>query len=147
MEKIINQPYVNKVLEPFFGRTLRITEGSLVFPESSMSTGFIMEPTGMGLSLYLKSDSSKNLNDSLDNLFFKSVRAADLYPGDLDRLAKDFDESKHLESYEKLYKKMHSHFMDNFKIKIGLIYIAGIETIEIRSNGFKINDTTFVIEK
>lgn len=149
-KKIINQSYINEVLKPFIGKELRITEGSLLFPETSIETGFKIETTGWGICLYADQDSSGEFAKNMRELLHKSFRETGYFTLNLNRLdTNNFkDDVKYPPSGENdLWPKVEKYFMENLKVKIGQIYISSIQTIEIRQNGFKINDTFFRIRK
>ena len=145
METIFNKEYVQTILLPFVGKTLRMRTQSedktfsIPFAlENSIESTFQIAFDNAGIKFLLKDNFY--IKRDLKEVFRGALKDTEIYPFSLDKFLKE-------ESKEDcvVFKRIVEYFEKNFNPQIAFTYYTMIKSLRVDDNGFVLNGIKFII--
>lgn len=148
MKDLFTKEYVDSVLSPFIGKTLRMrtesVDGKFKVPfilETSMESSFVLETNVFGLSFTLKDNFY--LKRDLMECMRVSIRKMGITMK-VDSIIQELDNES---EYTDFTKVIVEDMMDRFKPQIAFTYYTMIESLQVSTNGFVLNGIQFIVCK
>lgn len=145
MDTIFNREYVETILAPFVGKTLRMRtqseDKSFIIPfmlETSIESTFQIELNNSGIKFLLKDN--YYIKRDIQEVFRKALKDTEIYPFSLDKFLKE-------ESKEDcvVFKRIVKYFEENFNPQIAFTYYNMVKSLRVDNNEFVLNSVKFII--